>query len=410
MKIVFINTKDNSGGAGIAAWRIAKGLKEYCNTKNYFIVGQKTSNAKNVLPVKSSKLITFIERIINKLTNILGLQYFCIPFSSYTILKKIKEINPDIIHIHNTHGGYFNLDLLPKLEKLAPIIWTFHDMWPFTSNASYTFEDNSWKELKCGINEKNLYPKVGLTWGNLLIKRKQKIYKKTNFTITTPSLWLKKEAEQSPTLEEKFIKHIFNGLDLTVYKPLNQIECRKELSIPDNAFVLMFAAEFLSNKRKGADLFWDILISVQSKLKQPLHLIALGHGHLPQVKNLNIYNLGHIDDQKKLVKTINAADLFLYPTKADNLPNSLVESIACGTPCITFDIGGCNEIIKNNNCGFVVPAFDIELFANKVVYLFKNKARLNELSNLSRIYAEKHFDIKNITKQYYELCKKSLDI
>ena len=122
------------------AWSLSS---KYC-IKTLFLVSEKFSNRKNVIATRS-KPVWFAEKCFDKLLNLFGFQYYFIPLSSNKILKEAKEYRPDIIHLHNLHGGYFQTNLLPRLAKIAPIVWTFHDMFPITGHCAHSFECEKWK-------------------------------------------------------------------------------------------------------------------------------------------------------------------------------------------------------------------------------------------------------------------------
>ena len=216
MKILFINKHDISGGAAIWCFRFHKTLERLYNTQNYFLVGIKKSNYPYIFETRKRGFQNFVERGWNFLLQRIGLQYKFFPFSTKTILKKTKEIQPDIIFIRNIHGGYFKTSLLISLSKQAPIVWSLPDMWAFTANAAHTFGDISWKEMRSGKKEKKNFPKMWIDTGKWLLQQKKKIYSQSNLTIVTPSRWLYNLAIQSPVFEGKQILHIPNGIDTNI--------------------------------------------------------------------------------------------------------------------------------------------------------------------------------------------------
>ena len=157
MKTLFINKYDTLGGAAKAAFRLNLGLRKYLNYDNYFLVGIKASNLEYVYKTRESGFENLVERGINFATNLIGFQYKWFPFSTRKIISVVRELKPDIISLHNIHGGYFKTSLIKELSKYAPIVWTLHDMWAFTANAAYTLGDDSWKSLKAGKKEKKYF-------------------------------------------------------------------------------------------------------------------------------------------------------------------------------------------------------------------------------------------------------------
>ena len=409
MKILFINISDIRGGSAIVAYRLAQSLNKKHHTENLFLVRSKYSNDPNVIQTRKNKLEEKIEWGTNIIFNVIGLQYKYLPFSPKRILKVAKEFKPDIINLHNTIGGYFNINDLIPLSKIAPIVWTLHDMWAFTGNAAHTFENQHWKNLKFGPGEFKIYPWIGLSTGNWLLREKKKIYNKSRIRIIVPSSWMKEQAEKSLVFYEKKIDLIYHGIDLNKFKKLDKKIARKNIGIPVEAKVIMFSAERIGrNIFKGGNEFIDILININKRLKEKIYLLIIGKGVIKEINSLRnffIINTGYIEDEGNLPKYYSAADVFIYPTKADSFGLVLLESIACGTPCVTFGIGGCTDIIKNDITGFTIKPFNIDEFTNKVLILLKNKTLHDKLSENSVRYSTKYFSINDMVEKYYEIFK-----
>jgi glycosyltransferase involved in cell wall biosynthesis len=403
MRVLFVNTYDMAGGAAIAAMRLHEGLQNYCNTENYFIVGDKKSELSNVFPSRNY-LQKKMERIVDIISSKIGLQYQYSVFSGANIIKIAKALKPDIINLHNTHGGYFATKDLASLSAIAPIVWTLHDMWSFTGNAAHTFGDDSWKFLKNSSHLKYIYPAIGINTGGFLLKQKKKIYQNSRITVVTPSKWLQNLASQSPVFDKIEVKHINNGIDLQLFKRQDKLQIRKDLGIHPNAKVLMFVAESISKKNpwKGGSQLINIIAGINDTVGEKIELLIIGKGGLPSDKyqNFNIHNMGYVADAKKMAAYLNAADVFIYPTKADNLPNVLLEAIACGTPCICNDVGGCNEIVIDNLNGYIIKS-GLEEFIEKTVGLLFSGHLENFSANC--LAHSKSFDLKSVSEQYYAL-------
>ncbi len=407
MKILFINSSDKTGGASTVAFRLHLALKKIFNTNNYFIVGNKTLNHDFISSTRKNKLEIFIEKIIDRISSKLGFQYQFFPISSYRILLHARKIKPDLISLHNTHGGYFATHLLIKLSKIAPVVWTMHDMWAITANAAHTFEDTSWKSGKAGKFEFKTPPKTLINNGKWLINQKKHIYKKSNISIVTPSKWLFNLTIQSPNLQGKDKFHAFNGIDTTVFYPKDKDKLREKYLIPINSSVILFSGDgnLKNNPWKGGNDLEQILKMVDAKGKDLIFLV-IGKGdlsYLNELKNIQYIKVGFVNNETEMANYFSVADLFIYPTLADNLPNTLVEAISCGLPCITSDIGGCNEIIIDGINGLVVHERNNEIFANKIIDLIGDKPRLLKMSEECRKIALKKFDSEKMAIEYYTI-------
>lgn len=408
MKILFINAQDTKGGASLAPYRLSKGLEKYYGTENYLIVGKKHSGDANIFCTRKNEARAAVEVLTDKILNKLGLQYQYFPFSTGFILKKTKEIRPDIISLHNTHEGYFKTALLKRLSKIAPIAWTLHDMWSFTANAVHTFGDESWKQLKSGKGEKKIYPHIGIDTGRWLLRQKRRIYRKSDIHMIAPSRWLLNLAGQSPVFKNKKIYHIPHGVDLDFFYKKDKINCRKALDIEEDATVIIFASagDLEGSPWKGGKLLVDIVRAIDSKTDREIHVIVMGKGELKELrhlKNIRLHKTGYVSSEKFVPILLSAADLFINPTWADNLSVALIESIACGVPAVTFDVGGCGDIIEDGVGGHLIKPFAVDVFASKTIELLKNKKVLEKLSRDARKFAEAHFGLEDMTKKHYEL-------
>ncbi|MCP4217341.1 MAG: glycosyltransferase [bacterium] len=425
MRILFINTYDVEGGAAIAAYRLHKALERLYGTENFFLVGHKASSDPNIFHTRRhksealKKTKEYIEFITDKVFNKLGLQYRCLPFSGRFILKKAKELNPDVISLHNIHGGYFKTSLLKKLSKIAPIVWTLHDMWAFTANGAHTFGDESWKTLQSGKDEKFIYPSIGFNTGNWLLRQKKKIYAKSHIHPVAPSQWLYDLAKQSPVFEGKDISRIHHGIDTGIFSTRGKEACREALGLKKDARVFMFSSahDLTHGVWKGGQLLVDILTEINGEARTqkgngPIDIIVLGRGRLEAIAhldNLRVHQMGYVKSEQFLSLLLSAADLFIYPTRADSLGLVLIEAIACGTPCITFDIGGCGDVIADGISGYRVPPFDTKLFAQKTMQLLNDNEKLNAVAEKGRKRALELFHVDTMAQKYHEIIKDEID-
>lgn len=404
MKVLFINKYENSGGAAIAAQRIAAGLEEYYHISDKFLVGTHTASSR-ATPTRPGTLRNVIERGLNVLSNRAGLQYLYFPFSTSAIMRHAQAYQPDVISLHNIHGGYFDATLLPRLSAIAPVVWTLHDMWAITGNAAHTFGDNSWKSGRAGKGEHRRSPAMGLPTGNYLIKRKQKLYAGSDLHIVSPSRWLYNMTAESPLTKSKPLYHIPNPIDTNYFRPKDKTVSRQMLGLPADAPVITFVSErlFASEFKGGAELL-HILHLLDAQLDRKVYLLMIGRDQLPGTfKHLECVYTGYVKDTEKMMQCYSASDIFFYPTKADNLPNVLIEAGSCETACITFDVGGCKEIVQNGVTGYVIPPGDQQQFAQQTLRLLQHPDACRQFGKAARAYIEQYFGMKVVAAQYYHL-------
>lgn len=409
MKILFINRSDLGGGAAKVGWRLGWGLNKYYKTENHYLVEVKRTNNRNVYEVRKNFVEKFAGLVINKIFNTFGLQYLYLPISSRNIIDKVKKIKPDVISLHNIHGGYFQTDLLIKLSEYTPIVWTFHDMWPVTRNAAHTFGDDSWKNMRPAINESSVYPQIGINTGRLLIKRKKRIYSKSKIIAVTPSEWMRNIADKSPLLEGKKIVKIYHGVDRGVFKSLSKEKARKRLSLAAKKKIIMFGSDILGNNPwKGGEVLSKVLKYLDDILKNEVVILIVGKGsvdYLGKFKNIKIKHLGYIKSEQKLADCYNAADCFINPTRADSLSLMLVEAISCGLPCITYAIGGTREVIKDGINGYLVKPFNNNKFVDCILTILENESVSKKMSKSGENIARRKFSLEKMSREYYKLFK-----
>lgn len=407
MKIAIINISDRSGGSGIAAYRTAEALKRDFGHEIFYLVRTKTLDQDNIYQTTGNAFKAKLERLFNVGMNLLGLQYVWLPFSPWFILNKLEEIKPDVVWINNTVGGYFMTSHIRTIAKKYKVVWTLHDMWAFTANGAHTFGDDSWKELKAAKGESKIYPTIGLPLGNLLIRRKQRLFKDVDFTVVVPSTWMYNMAVQAPVLQGKRIELIPHGIDLNKFKPGDKEAMKEKYGIPRDAKTIAFIAQKLkSNFFKGGSDLYDILKHLNEQTTFPIHLLLMGEDSMPELnafKNLIVHPMGYVKEEEKMVEILNATDVFVYPTRADSFSLVLLEAIACGCIALSYAVGGCVDIVKNNYSGFLIYNYDANQAAKLIVSIFRNYEISADLVQNSHQHAEDIFCDIIIARSYNKL-------
>ena len=409
MKIAILNISDRSGGSGIAAYRTAEALKKYHGHEIFFLVRTKTLDQANIFQTAGNGFKAKLERLFNIGMNLLGLQYVWLPFSPWFILNKLEEIKPDVVWINNTVGGYFMTSHIRTIAKKYKVVWTLHDMWAFTANGAHTFGDESWKQLKAGKGERKIYPTIGLPLGNWLIRRKQRLFKDVDFTVVVPSTWMYDMAVQSPVLKGKRIELIPHGIDLDKFKPLDKAAMKEKYGIPRDAKTIAFIAQRLKgNFFKGGSDLYDILKHLNEQTTFPIHLLLMGEDSMPELnafQNLIVHPMGYVKEEEKMVEILNATDVFVYPTRADNFPLVLLESIACGVPVVTYNVGGCGDIIKEKISGHLVDYSDYKNASLLILDLILNISSRLHLADSTRLFCSSSFSEQKINEEYLVVFK-----
>lgn len=414
MKICFANTLENTGGAAIAARRVFEEVHSHYPRSRY-LVSQKSSRLEQVLAAYSrfSRLAPRLRKRLEKdYTRLYGRGsrgvFSSARFRAATVIRKINSLDPDIVHLHWINSGFLAIEDLQHIE--APLVWTLHDMWPFTGGCHYADGCQHWLGC-CGD-----CPKLtgggshDLSWK--IFSRKSAAWPELDLTIVTPSRWLADLAGKSPLLGRFQIHVIPNGLDTALYCPQDKAAARRSLGLPQDKSLALFGAMYATtDHRKGFDLLIDSLSHIPASLRKHLDLAVFGNqdNELEKFLDFKIHFLGKIEDEGKLAELYSAADLFISPSREDNLPNTCIEAMACGTPVVAFDIGGMPDIIQHRKTGFLANAFDTEEMARGICWLVESLTGSNDIPLATRSHAEKNYNQVINARRYMELYKRILD-
>lgn len=314
--------------------------------------------------------------------------------STWNFLRKISEIKPDVIHLHNLHGNYINLPMLFYYIKKhdIPVIWTLHDCWSFTGQCPH-FTMVKCGKWKSGCHDCSQYKKYPAT----KVDRTKKMWrmKKKWFTgvrrmiIIPPSEWLGNLIKES-YLKEYSIQVIHNGIDLEVFRTIES-NFRKKYHISNEKYVLL-GVSFAWGESKGLDVF----IELANRLDFRFQIVLIGTDEtIDKQLPKNIISIRRTQNQKELAEIYAAADVFINPTREENYPTVNMESIACGTPVITFNTGGSPEII-NEETGIVIKDNTIESLYKAIINEYEHR----KLDAKKCIEYAKRFD-KNIWFEKY---------
>ncbi len=393
MNILQIGTIDNRGGAAIVSWELRNKLMALGHTVNMF-VGIKYSQEKNVFQIPRKKYQDYLVKIFANDLIFAKTDY---------ILKTPEFKNADIIHCHNLHSNFFNLNTLSKISKIKPVVWTQHDLWAFTGGCT--------DELKC----KNPKPRKFLLflWDNTnyLLRKKNAIYKKSKLNIVVPSVWLKRKIEKS-ILKDQNISLIYNGIDNSIFKKYEKNKTRQELNLPLNKKIILFIAK---GGKKNILKGWQYIEKIISYYKNNKNIlfVCIGEENNQQGEHLggnNIKYINYIKDKKILAKYFSSADLFLYPSLADVFGLVAAESLSCGTPIVAFKTGGIPEIVIHKKNGYIAEYQNTDDLINGIEYIFKlNDDEINKMSENSIQRVKENFTLDIMINNYLKLYKKILN-
>lgn len=399
MRILFINSVVDYGSTGKIVRDLANGLIQHGHDVKIAYGRMSSKEAVNTIDI-SNRFQSAWHLVMTRLLGRHGLH------SSSATKKLIKEIelfNPDVIHLHNLHGYYLNVEMLLNYLKTrkARIILTLHDCWLFSGSGAY-FDYHGCKIWDKGCVECNStsdYPQqVFPVRQKKNFKWKERVL--TGFddlTIVTPSLWLTELANQT-FLSQYSIETINNGIDLEVFQPQEATDQANDLSIADSDCVLLGATN-IWEPRKGLNYLYQLSKHLNSN--QKLIIVGLNKKQMAEVP-ANVIGLMRTASLQELKGLYSRADVFLNPTLEDNFPTSNLEALACGTPVLTFDTGGSAESIDDST-GWVVERANEKSFI-EVACSVKRKS--TNVSERCRNRALDYYSKEQMIKAYTDLILK----
>jgi len=319
-------------------------------------------------------------------------------------LGQVKElIEADVINLHWV-AGEFDYDELANIFPAKVLVWTLHDMNPFTGGCHYAGTCTRYYE-SCGA-----CPQLGSNNGDdlshLIWRVKQHAYASASLKVVSPSRWLADCASGSALLGKQDVRVIPNCLPLKLYQPYSKAEIRKSINAPLNSRIILFGADSLDNQRKGFRFLLEALGSGNIDFKNILLLCfgALDKDiHLP--KGLQTISLGQVKDENQLAAIYAASDVFVLPSTEDNLPNTVVESLACGLPVVAFEIGGLPDLVDHLETGYLVRPGDVADLAVGIEWVLNNAD--DQMRRNCRAKAERMF--APAAQSYLKLYLESLD-
>lgn len=416
MKTLSLSTFDNQGGAARATYRLHQGLEQIgveswilCQSKfsqDTKVVGGRTSSG--IEQIKTGFRLT-LDQLPLKPYRQKSKQLFSPHWLSSKPHQQIAQLNPDIINLHWISAGYLQIETLARFSQ--PLVWTLHDMWSFTGGCHYNQSCNKFTAT-CGT-----CPLLGSSKeGDLsrhIWQRKQKSWRNLDLTIVTPSQWLGDSAKASSLFGDRRVEVIPYGLDTEIYRPIEQSTARKLLQLPqDKQLVLFLSLNATSDQRKGFHLLQPALQHLSRSTGQDqLELMVVGASapENPPELGFKAHYLGVLGDDLTLALAYSAADVFVAPSLQDNLPNTVLEAIACGTPCVAFDIGGMPDMIDHQQNGYLAKPFVIEDLTAGIRWVLADSTRLKTLGHSARAKAEQEFALKIQARRYQQLYQEILD-
>lgn len=419
MNILIVNTSENAGGAAVAASRLMCALNQSGEHATMLVRDKDTDNP-NVVALNNKWLQRWRflwERLYIYIRCRLSRRHlFDIDVANtgadITSLKVFKEA--DVIHLHWINQGMLSLDGIRKiLNSGKPVVWTMHDIWPATAICHITHGCSNFKSVcrecqyMCGNS--GYSDLAHAVW-----QRKQRMLQGQHLHFVACSRWLAGEARKSALLRGQTVASIPNPIDTTLFCKSSTEDARKRLGLPLDKRVILFVAQRATNVNKGMAYLIDackMLAQEYPDMREKICVAVLG-GHAGEVMDeipFPAYPLGYTSDTARIIDVYNASDVFVLPSLSENLPNTIMEAMACGVPCIGFNVGGIPEMIDHHKNGYVARFRDSADLAKGIRWILFD-ADYDVLSKCARRKIVDSYSLQSVAMRYVEVYNHAIAI
>jgi glycosyltransferase involved in cell wall biosynthesis len=391
MRVVHLAYSDGGGGACKAAYRIHHGLVSL-GIDSTMLVSRRLNSDSTVKDAGTAagriwgELATHLDAAPWRLLRNPRAEYSSLAWVGTAAARRAKSMAPDIVQLHWVCAGFLRIEALAAIT--GPFVWRLADMWPLAGTEHYVGNDVRYREGYRADNRPAAErgPDVNRwTW-----QRKRRVYARLrDLTVVTPSRWLARCAGESALLRGRRIEVIPTGQDLGTFRPIPRIQARSILRLPPEAKLVMTGSMGLADKRKGVGLLLEALESLRGR---GYRLLLLGDAPpTPLRLPVEAHWLGRLGDDISLALAYSAADVFVAPSTEENLANTVIEAMACGVPCVAFDVGGMPDIVHPGRNGYLATPFATDDLARGIVSVLEAGADYAHLAAEARLTVEREF-------------------
>jgi glycosyltransferase involved in cell wall biosynthesis len=412
MNIAMLSTFDSAGGAARSAYRLHQGLAGE-GVSSRFVTQYNRAGRPDIVcgTTRRDKVIA----LLRPLADMIPMRTYPKrdrrqPFSTAYVPPRAlvrREIErASLVHLHWVVHGFLSVEYLAKIKR--PIVWTLHDSWAFTGGCHLPAGCARY-EAACGacpqLGSRRDADLTRLNW-----RRKRRAWRDLDLAVVTPSRWLAERARASSLFAGTPVRVVPNGIDTRVFKPLDKGFCRDALGLPQDRHLILFGAfGAVTDANKGFDLFAAALARLPNEIGgKPWTLVVFG-AHRPPARlppEIDSRFLGTIADDVALALLYSAADVMVVPSRQENLPNTVMEAMACGTPAVAFRTGGIPDLIDQQDNGYLAEPFETPDLARGIAWCLSREA---EPGRRARAKVEQRFAIEVVARQYVDIYRELLE-
>jgi glycosyltransferase involved in cell wall biosynthesis len=408
MKVVTVSATQSTGGAARAAYRLHRALRGVGADATMLVRESDLDDDSVLRPATAvsrflARARPYIDLAIWKWHRRRAVATFTSGLVPDDVARRINDLSPTVVNLHWLGPGFLPVDSLAKIE--APIVWTMHDLWALTGGCHYPGVCRRFEE-RCGacpvLDSRRDFDLSRVIW-----RRKHRAWANLGITLVSPSRWLADRARSSSLFGEGRIEVIPNGLDTEVFRPIPKETARGLLNLPQGGKLILFSANGgAQNPIKGFDLLAEALRFLgASGRARDVELIVAGTRSVPEAAHIGIpvRCLGQFSDELTMALVNSAADVFVAPSRQENLANTVMEALACGTPAVAFDIGGMPDLIEPRVNGMLAPPYDTRALADAVDWVLDDPERRQMLSRAARAKVEREYSLDILANRYLAL-------
>lgn len=413
MKILHISQSDIEGGAARGAYWLHNALQQAGTDSNMLVACKDSDNPK--VFGKSGKVRKGLQELRCKIDSFPLSFYpqrdplFSLSWLPNNTLKKIDAINPDLVNLHWVGVSFLNPRAIAKIQR--PLVWTLRDMWAFTGGCHYAGECQSYMK-SCGACPA-LKSQKKWDLSNFFWQQKNNSFQNLDITLVAISHWLAEIAQKSSIFKNKRIEVIHNALDASKFKPMPKEVVKDILGFaPDRKIVLFGAVNATQEKRKGFQYLVPALQNLaRSNLREKLELVVFGSSEPDPAPDLGMKAtyMGRLNDDIALALLYAAADVMVVPSLQEAFGKTAIESLACGTPVVSFDSTGLKDIVEHENNGYRARCFSSEDLGAGIHWVLENSERWQKLSRRARQKVEEEFTLEVQARAYLKLYQEVLE-
>ena len=409
ISLTLATANDRAGGAAVAARRLRDGLLAQGHAVRFFVQTQ-TEAHPDTYSTQGG-----LERSFNRLRS--GIDSLPLrrwgaspdKFSTSWLPRRWPTLRQaqqgQLLHLHWTNAGFLSVDDIAHAP--VPVVWTLHDMWAITGGCQYDAGCGRYTQ-GCGACPV-LGSSAAADLSSRRYSRKRRQWRGRPITLVSPSRWLAAEARKSAIFEGHRIEVLRNGLNLQRYQPLDRAFARQALGLPvDKRLVLFGSINPGSDTRKGYDLLQAAIghLAADAGPGSALALVVFGSNpeREERLHGLPAFHMGHLNDDLSLALLYAACDVFVAPSRQDNLPNTVAEALACGVPCVAFGIGGLPDLVEHGRNGYLAQPFEAQDLARGIAWCLDTAGqRWQTLCAGARRFATEHLDLAQQTERHVAL-------